>query len=295
MDIAFCNNKLSLVGLSVTLSSLIRNCSDSGKLSIWFLCVGHTHKEKHKLEKLLRQENFKGKYRFIDFDPYTTFGAFPSLHGDWTCYGRLLLADFVDADQVLYLDSDLVVEVDVLTVENFDFSGHFLAAVGGGWFKFTYGRKFYAEKVGLNPDLEYFNDGILLIDLKEWRLKNIKEECLRIARLYPSELPSNDQSLLNIICAGDFAKLPQAFNCEWTATGEKPAVATKMILHFIGSPKPWDPFAFLIHNGYQTWKKYQTQNWFTRLATYTTADLRRTWNIRRSYIRSFRDKLVQGN
>ena len=292
MNIAFCNNKLGLTGLYVALTSLIQNCSDSSKLVLWFLCAGHSQKDKGKIEKLLKLEGFEGKFSFIDFDPYETFGSFRSLHGDWTSYGRLILVDFVPEDQVLYLDSDLVVEEDVLKLDRFNFEGHFIAAVGGGRFKFTYNNKFYTEKVGIDPDLEYFNAGVLLLNLREWRLKNIKEECLKIGRQHALELPSVDQSILNILCSGNFAKLPRSFNCEWSPVSSRPEVSTKMILHFVGSPKPWDPFAFLIHNGYQSWQKYDRKNWVSRLGGVTAADLVRAWNIRRSYVRSFRDKLV---
>lgn len=293
MNIAFCNNRLGLTGLYVALASLIRNCSDSSKLVLWFLCAGHNQKDKRNLETLLKQEGFEGKFTFIDIDPYKTFGSFQPLHGDWTCYGRLLLVDLIPEDQVLYLDSDLVVEEDVLKVDRFNFDGHYLAAVGGGRFKFTYGNKFYTERVGLDGDLEYFNSGVLLLNLREWRAKNIKEKCLEIAGQYAIGLPSHDQSILNILCSGHFAKLPKSFNCEWPPISQRPETSTKMILHFIGSPKPWDPFAFLIHSGYQTWFKYDRKNWISRLGGVTTADLVRAWNIRRSYVRSFKDKLVQ--
>jgi lipopolysaccharide biosynthesis glycosyltransferase len=292
MNIAFCNNRLGLVGLKVTLTSLIRNCSDSSQLKFWFLCAGHIEKDKIQIRRVLEFENFKGIYQFIDFNPYSTFGAYSSLHGDWTCYGRLLLVDYIDEDEVLYLDSDLIIEEDVLKVDNFEFHGHFLGAVGGGKFKYTLGNKFYIDKLGLGPELEYFNDGILLMNLREWRIKRIKEECLKIADRYPLELPSHDQSLLNIVCSGKFAKLPQSFNCEWKAGSVKPDVSEKMVLHFIGSPKPWDPLAFLIHDGYETWIKYQHKEWAFRLSEMTIADVKRLWNIRRSYIRYFRNKLL---
>jgi lipopolysaccharide biosynthesis glycosyltransferase len=292
MNISFCNNKLGLTGLYVTLSSLVQNCSDSSKLVLWFLCAGHSQKDKGKIEKLLKMEGFEGKFSFIDFDPYETFRSFRSLHGDWTSYGRLILVDFIPEDQVLYLDSDLVVEEDVLKLDQFDFKGHFLAAVGGGKFKFTYGNKFYTEKVGLDPELEYFNAGVLLLNLREWRLKNIKEKCLEIGRKHSMELPSVDQSILNVLCSGSFAKLPKSFNCEWSPVSQRPNISRKMILHFVGSPKPWDPFAFLIHNGYQSWLKYDRKHWIARLGGITTADFVRAWNIRRSYIRSFKDKLI---
>jgi lipopolysaccharide biosynthesis glycosyltransferase len=293
MNIAFCNNRLGLIGLGVAVSSLIRNCSDTSKLKIWFLCAGQTKKDKSKIEMLLQLEAFQGNYYFIDFDPYLTFGSYSSLHGDWTSYGRLLLVDIIEEDEVLYLDSDLIIEVDVLLLNNFDFKGHFLAEVGGGRFKYTLGNKFYIEKLGLDPELEYFNAGVILLNLHEWRLKHIKEECFKIASQYPQELPSHDQSLLNIVCSGNFAKLPQSFNYEWPANGVKPDPSEKMILHFVGSPKPWDPFAFLIHNGYDTWHKYQHKNWGFRWREISNADFRRFWNIRRSYLRYFRNRILK--
>jgi lipopolysaccharide biosynthesis glycosyltransferase len=293
MNIAFCNNRLGIVGLRVTVISLIRNCSDPGKLKIWFLCAGYNEEDKRQLKELLEIEKYQGQYTLIDFDPYATFGSFNSLHGDWTSYGRLLLVDFIDQDQVLYLDSDLVIEKDVLIIDNFDFNGHFLAAVGGGKFKFTLGNHFYINKVGLSPELEYFNAGVLLLNLREWRLKHIKEECLKLARRFPLELPSHDQSLLNIICLGNFAKLPQSFNCEWSATKPKPNISEKMILHFVGSPKPWDPLASLIHNGYYDWSQYQPKDWVFKFSEVTVADLKRIWHIRKSYMRYFKDKLLQ--
>jgi len=292
MNVAFCINRLGLIGLGTAVTSLVRNCSNSRKLRIWFFCAGNTIKDKKQIDELLLLENFLGEHQFIDFDPYATFGACCSLHGDWTCYGRLLLADFIDEDQVLYLDSDVIVEMDVLTIENFNFKGHILAAVGGGKFRYTLGHNFYIDQLGINPDLDYFNDGVMLLNLREWRLRNIKGKCLQIANLYPLDLPSHDQSLLNITCLGNFAKLPSSFNCEWGPEVAKPNTSEKMILHFIGSPKPWDPFAFLIHPGYDYWAAYQQSSWTKRLAGMRTADLKRAWNIRRSYIRYFRNKLL---
>jgi lipopolysaccharide biosynthesis glycosyltransferase len=130
-----------------------------------------------------------------------------------------------------------------------------------------------------------------LFDLNEWRLNNIKEQCLRIAKQYPMELLSCDQSLLNAIFAGKFAYLPAQFNCAWYAEKPRPVIAEKMILHFVGSPKPWDPFAFLFHNGYYTWRKYLTPEWNTFFGRLNLADISRAWNIRRSYLRSIQRKL----
>lgn len=293
MDVAFCINRLGLAGLGGTITSLIRNCSDSRKLKIWIFCVDFTDREKLSIVRLLESEQFYGEYKFIDFDPVSVFGSFASLHGDWTTYGRLLLPDYLDVDQVLYLDYDLLIELDVLQVAAFDFQGQFLAAVGGGKFKHALGWQFYVNKVGVDPDLEYFNAGVLLFNLREWRLKKLKEKCLDIGRKYPLEIPTVDQSLMNLLCKGNFAKLPLSFNCEWYANTPKPEVAEKMILHFVGSPKPWDPLGSFLHNGYADWKKYTNEEWNTNFGRLTPALLTRAWHIRRSYVRCLRNKMFQ--
>ena len=291
MNIAFCINTLGLAGLGVTLSSLLRNCSNPNKLHIWFLCANLSSWQKSKIRKLLLSEKFSGMYNFIDFDPILHFGKYNSLHGDWSTYGRLLLPDIIMEDTVLYLDSDLIVEVDVLELDKFNFNQNILAAVGGGYFKFTLGNKFYIDKLGLSSELEYFNAGILLLNLIEWRLKNVKEECLQIADQFPKDLPSHDQSLLNIYCAGKFAKLPLSYNCAWLADKPKPTTAEKMILHFVGSPKPWDPLGFIIHKGYCKWKEYLNPEWTSLFDRLALANYKRAWQIRRSYIRYVRNRV----
>lgn len=291
MNIAFCINRKAFSGLGVTISSLLRNCSDSKKLQLWFLCAGLGEEDKKHIVTLLAAENYRGLYYFVDFDPMLHFGAFNSLHGDRTTYGRLLLPEIVNGDRVLYLDADLVVEVDVLDLETFQFNNCAVAAVRGGYFKNTLGNKFYIGKLKLSPDLEYFNAGVLLLNLKEWRAKEITKKCLDIARQYPQELPSHDQSLLNIYCSGNFAKLPPAFNCSWLAHQPKPGVADKMIIHFVGSPKPWDPFGLFIHNGYGEWKKYFTKVAALGQGNFSISEIPRLWHIRRSYARCVIKKL----
>ena len=285
MNIAFCINNVALAGLGVTVSSLLQNCSNTQALKLWFFCAGLSEQEKNKIKNLLTVESFYGEFSLIDFDPKAQFGTFTPLHGDWTAYGRLLIGDFIHAEKVLYLDADLVVELDVLQIDDFNFDGYVLAAVSGGGFKYALGNKFYINKIGIPPDLDYFNSGVLLLNLPLWQSKKVKEKCLEIAKKYHTQLPSHDQSLLNIYCAGNFGRLPPSFNCIWLPIKPKPKISNKMILHFIGSPKPWAPFGFLLHNGYKTWKEYSKPEWSMINSTFTLSHLKRTWNIRRSYFR----------
>lgn len=293
MNIAFCINRLGLVGLAVALTSMVKHCAYPSKLHIWLLCVDISQENKKRLAKILEADGFEGHLTFVDFRPEKIFRSFNPLHGDWTPYGRLLLADYLPVDRVLYLDSDLLIEINVQEVADFDLQGHVLGAVGGGHFRYTLGNRFYVQKLGINPDLEYFNSGVLLFNLQQWRAENCIQSCFEIAKQYPLELPSHDQSLLNILCLGNFAKLPPAFNCEWSADMHKPQVADRMILHFIGSPKPWDPFGSLMHEGYKCWISYWNKDWGFNLHRLSLDTVYRSWMIRRSYVRHLRNRLMQ--
>ena len=111
MDIVFTVNPLGLEGLGATLSSLIRNCSNSGGLKLWFLCSSFRRIDRFNIERLLQNEHYKGAIEYINFDAESIFGHLKSLHGDWTTYGRLLIANYIKSDYALYLDADIIVEL----------------------------------------------------------------------------------------------------------------------------------------------------------------------------------------
>jgi lipopolysaccharide biosynthesis glycosyltransferase len=294
MNIAFCSNQIALIGLGPTVSSLISNCSDSSKLSLWFLCAGLNDKDKNNIKRLVESAHFRGKLFFIDFDPVAEFGNFRSLHGDWTTYGRLLLAELLDTEEnVLYLDSDLIIEIDVLMIEEFDFKDKALAVVQGGSLNYALDHDFLNGKLGLPLDSHYFNAGVIFFNLTKWRANNLKEQCLNIARKYPNDLLSVDQTILNAVFNSNYEYLPAEFNCQWVANWERPEVAKKMILHFVGSPKPWDSFGRQLHNGYDTWVKNLSYEWARSYYKKGIKDAIRLWNIRKSYFRTLKAILIE--
>jgi lipopolysaccharide biosynthesis glycosyltransferase len=295
MDIAFTINSLGLEGLGSTLSSLIRNCNDSKELTLWFFCSGCTETDKESIDYLLNDEKFGGGSNYIDFDAKSIFGHLKSLHGDWTSYGRLLIADHIKSDVVLYLDADLIVLVDVLALKDFNFDGKFLAAVPGGKVKYALESSFFIESLEASPDLDYFNAGVLLMNLVQWRADDIQSKWKEISMLYPKELLAVDQTLLNAVCMGKFAYLPHNFNNAWCPGDTKPPDADKSIIHFVGSPKPWDVFGRTLHDGYDTWRQYNTSNWNQKFNSMSWNKIVRTWKIKNSILIKMKNKIGQKN
>ncbi|MEO6731472.1 MAG: glycosyltransferase family 8 protein [Ferruginibacter sp.] len=292
MDVVFSVNPLGLEGLGATLSSLIRNCNRSEELQFWFFCSEFGDKDKANINQLLEIEGFKGTVKYVDFDAKAIFGHLRSLHGDWTTYGRLLIPDYVQNDTALYLDSDLIILTDVLTLKEFDFDGAALAAVYGSPVSSALEKNFFIDKLKCAPDQAYFNAGILLLNLKKWREENVEAKWKRLAEKYPNELLSVDQTLLNAVCEGNFARLLPVYNNPWYPGSEKPVDADHSIIHFVGSPKPWDFFAKNLHKGNKVWEPFNNAAWKKEYGGITVDKIKRTWKIRRSLLKLLKAKII---
>lgn len=291
MDIVFNVNPLGLEGLGATLTSLIRNCSNSQELKLWFLCSEFRIKDKFNINQLLESVGFKGTVEYIDFDAKEIFGHLRSLHGDWTAYGRLLIANYVKTDKALYLDSDLVILLDVLTLKDFNFEGAIIAAVYGCTVSLALDGVFFMNNLHWSPDKSYFNSGVVYFNLLKWREENIEAKWKSLAEKYPKDLISHDQTLLNAVCEGDFAHLSSNYNNPWYPGRGRPEDADRSIIHFVGSPKPWDIFGKIIHKGYKTWATYNTRAWKEEYCTITTDKIGRTWKIKKSILKHLKNKL----
>lgn len=285
MNIAFNVNRIAMIGLGVTLDSLLKNCSNPQKLNIYILCADLNSDDKENINRLLSKYSFTNII-LIDIKVEEHFANFSTLQGDLTTYLRLLLQDFILADSVLYLDADLVIEVDILNLEEFDFEGKALAAVNAGQMRFALDNTFLCNEIGLSPDVDVFNAGIIFFNLKVWRENDIKKQCLTFGRKHSNKLISHDQTILNALFSGNFAFLPDRFNIPWYANINRPDCKAS-ILHFVGSPKPWDLFGSYFHRGYSVWENYLDVEWKNVYYKNNYSDFVRAWHIRRSYVRIF--------
>jgi len=285
MDVVFNINKLGLEGLGATLISLVRNCSDNSQLKLHFLCASLDLSDKFNIKSLLQKELFSGEINFIDFDPVKLFGNLKSLHGDYTNYGRLLIPGFIKNDSALYLDSDLIILIDILLLNNYDFRNEVIAATFGCKITYSLDHSFFEKRLNWNSEMEYFNSGVLLFNIKKWRETGMDDKWKKLANKYPDELTSHDQTLLNAICEGSFAHLDPAFNKLWEPGSHVPENINLAILHFSGSPKPWDLFGRFVHRGYSTWQTYNSVDWSRKYSKLSGLKLSRSWKIKKSIFR----------
>ncbi|GAA0409850.1 glycosyltransferase family 8 protein [Paenibacillus motobuensis] len=148
---------------------------------------------------------------------------------------RLLLPSLLDVSKVIYLDCDVLVNLDIQELWNIHLNGYYLAAAR------DLGAAALTDiflPLGLNPDT-YFNSGVIIFDLdnirqnSEWYVK-----MLDFLRQYPSTtLP--DQDVLNHIYGHNYLQLGGEFNT-FSVTSPDLDFHHK-IVHFAGETKWWDP------------------------------------------------------
>ncbi|WP_251213098.1 DUF4422 domain-containing protein [Adlercreutzia murintestinalis] len=213
--------------------------------------------------------------RFVDVTPWVD-GYSPKVEGIIdhvsveTFYRFLILEVMAAYDQVLYLDSDMIIDHDIFplltTALNNDLIGavidaDYLAQLNN--FDMIDGdskessRRIYSEGVlGLADPFSYFQAGVLLLNIQALREVISLEDLMRMAS--SDQYIYMDQDILNVVCQGRVQFLDMRWNVMMDHhNGEgrgnlikrfTPAEISKgyfesrkdpFIIHYAGSEKPW--------------------------------------------------------
>jgi len=189
----------------------------------------------------------------VDLAPFEEFSPPPYLaYLSKMTYVRLLLPQFLpdSVSKVLYLDADILVLGDMGPLWEIDLEGAAFGAV------IDYLSQVHAERLGLGANLkdrrhgseaapdvcEYFNAGVLLVDLVRWRQEKISEKAMEYMIRNPGTLVA-DQDALNVACGGLWKKLDVQWNFQDHHPGGYSGMRPEQrpsIIHFAGKWKPWN-------------------------------------------------------
>ena len=251
LNVFFAIDKNLIVQFTVTLTSLLENNQD---LSISVYVV-HDIENNSVLKNAI---HFFHTHYNIDINLIKVnkelFDTFPvSDHLTYVtkaAYFRLLLADLIPntIDQGLYLDCDIIVTDSLAELTNKNIFNNGSEAEFSIMAVADKGESNEIERFKqLNVFLDsYFNSGVMLINFKEWRLKNISSKLFDTVNQYENDLRWLDQDVLNIGLQNKWGKLNNTYN----KIVDKKLQNVPIIIHFSGSSKPWHylnnhPYKFL--------------------------------------------------
>lgn len=167
-------------------------------------------------------------------------------------YYRLLAAQLLpeDMDRIIYLDPDILVINPLTPLWRLDMGSKlFAAAAHTGMTELANN----VNRLRLGTERDYFNSGVLLIDLARCRAEVNPEEIFSYVSEHAEELLLPDQDILNALYSSRILELDDALwnydarnfknylmrsngaaDMEWV-------IENTAVLHFCGRAKPWKP------------------------------------------------------
>ena len=199
--------------LAVALQSLIDNANKEYK---YLIKVLHTNVQKEHMEQIKKFESENVSIEFVDLSYYIEKVKDKLYTRDYytnTTYFRLFLPElYPQYDKVLYLDSDIIVVGDISELYNTDMGTNLVAAAPDDIIQYNKVFQDYAELVvGVASYKNYFNAGVLLMNLDELRKFNFQEKFLYLLGTVKFSV-AQDQDYLNRLCKGRVTLVDHAWD-----------------------------------------------------------------------------------
>lgn len=143
---------------------------------------------------------------------------------------------FPQYDKAVYLDSDVVLLADVAELYNTDIGDNL---VGAAYEQNTDRAPMftqYVENIIGIPYYTYFNSGVMVMNLREFRKTGVQRKYLDMLAEYNFDCLAPDQEYLNVICYGRVKYLPTGWNKH--SFPEAPEGELKLC-HYALANKPW--------------------------------------------------------
>ena len=225
--------------LAVALRSLLDNASKDYNYCIKILHTNVTEEHKNQIKKY-ECENVN--IEFVDLNYYIEKVQKKLYTRDYytnTTYFRLFLPElYPQYNKVLYLDSDIIVVGDISELYNTDMGTDLIAAAPDDIIQRNKVFQDYAELVvGVNDYRQYFNAGVLLMNLDELRKFKFQEKFLYLLEKFKYSV-AQDQDYLNRLCKGRVTLISNSWDVMPYVNGEIEAKDIKLI-HYNFAYKPW--------------------------------------------------------
>ena len=227
----------------VMLCSLFENNPDTD------FCVYLLHREVElttldTLQQLI--ESYQQRVRRCDVALVDTDTFVVSGHITLAAYLRILIPMYVDESvvKILYLDADIIINGPIRSLWDTDIQNYAIGAV----------ENVVPKSKNTLRD-SYFNDGVMLINLRQWRSEGIMQQTLTFISENPDKIIFHDQDALNAVLDGKWLALHPKYNMQGALFMEfdhfqgeptqlREAIDHPVTIHYSTPLKPWHYLSF---------------------------------------------------
>ena len=226
-----------LSGIQVTLASALIGIPESCEVVFHILDGGLQAEDRRDLQVLARNCH-QGAELVFHTVPVSSLEAFvPGPGNSRMYYARIGMASLMThVGRVIYLDSDTLVMGDLSILWETESEGAIVMAC----------RDRKVSKLSEDSpwplateeaNLPYFNSGVMLVDLNQWRAAGIEQHCLDLINKPAGPYRWWDQTILNYLLRGQIGFLPQEWNWQ---SGDHPKLGeSPKVIHYTTGMKPW--------------------------------------------------------
>lgn len=168
-------------------------------------------------------------------------------------YVRIYLPRLIEAERILYLDSDIIVSGDLTPFLELEIDEKKAIAMV---------KDIYS--------MEEFNSGVMLIDNVNWRKYQLEEACIDFIQQEDMKINNGDQTIINIACQEYIQEIPSYYNDQvgydmfasqnnLSEMINKFTLKEALVYHYLTADKPWNLLSF---NRYRSlWWAYRNLDW----------------------------------
>lgn len=231
MNLAFAINNDYIQHFFTALKSIEINNKKQFDIHILYLNLSNSNKS-------LIIESFQNyNFYWYDLSEFDFSDFYINAHINYETYFRIIIPEVIQTDKVLYLDSDILVRSDLTSLYNIDVSNNAVAAC------MDYKAQERKEFLNIPKEYNYFNAGILLINLDFWRKNHFTQKLVCYIKQMGNKLKYWDQDALNALLYEYVVYLDDCWNVQ-TASFESKEIDQNIlenpyIVHFTGASKPW--------------------------------------------------------
>jgi lipopolysaccharide biosynthesis glycosyltransferase len=297
MNIVFCADHAVLPGLHVAAYSILDRISPSIEKTQFYVFsdtldesdIALLHQTLSRIKK-----GFSLELRRINADQ---FKEYPPLNNGWAAYFRIDVPRLLAVDRFLYVDTDIVCDIDVSELLNFQMGDAPAALVPEASLSQAVDQ--YAARQLANSTAQYYlNSGVMLINRPEWIKQEISE--MAMSYLKKHKVPYHDQSVLNIVFNGSARLLDERYNTISNMRKHWPKLIHPYgnigcLVHLVDYPKPWNLGAEFIHPQYRLWRSVLEKTAMTDYRSWKNTPARNSLSIskaKQGYKKAIKDRIL---
>ena len=256
MNVVYASNDGYARHLGTSLYSLLDRNRDFAEIDVYVLTLGLSAENQEKIREIAG--HFERKISFCNVDDLRERIGYEVDTGgfDISVMLRLFMWYMLpeSVERVLYLDCDTVVLQSLKHLWKENLEGNVVGAVMEPTI-----YQAVKESIDLGEEDPYYNSGVLLVDLKQWREQNIQGKLLEFWKRKGGKLFASDQDVLNGTLKGQIHTLMPRYNFftnyryfsyrELVRQGKTYRAVTPRelqmakkhpsIIHYMGDERPW--------------------------------------------------------